>query len=162
MNHSASFRLMLLAIMLSLTLCASGYAQEPNGTYRLVMRKLADGTVLTPPALQGIGTFKNGVYQLTLFWHTPEGKTAALSRISEWTWYETEVVAKPVAFMFDDGSGKPPIYEWGGEVKRVPVKREGTRISHQHPLDPVYMIWDGDKEIASIEGVFEDHWERVK
>jgi hypothetical protein len=156
------FRRLLAGVIVSLTLCASGYAQNPDGTYRLVMRKLADGTIITPPALHGMGTFKNGVYQLTLFWHTPDGKTAALSRISEWTWTETEVAAKPLAFMFDDGSGKPPIYEWGGEVNRVPVKRQGTRISHQHPLDPVYMIWDGDKEIASIEGVFEDPWERVK
>ena len=126
------------------------------------MRKLSDGTVLTPPAVQGMGTFRNGVYQLTLFWHTPDGRTAALSRMSEWTWSENEVAAKPLVLMFDDGSGKPPVYEWGGEIKRVPVTRQGTRILHQHPLDPVYMVWNGDEEIASIEGVLEDHWERVK
>src|SRR5262245_39046929 len=162
MDSSTGVRRLLAGVTVLLTFCAPGYAEEPNGTYRLVMRKLADGTILKPPALQGIGTVKNGVYQLTLFWHTPDGKTAALSRISEWTWSEGEVAAKPIVFMFDDGSGKPPVYEWGGDVKLVPVKREGTKISHQHPLDPVYMVWDGDKEIASIEGVFEDHWERVK
>ena len=109
-----------------------------------------------------MGTFKNGVYQLTLFWRTPDGRTAALSRLSEWTWSESEVAAKPLVLMFDDGSGKPPVYEWGGEVKRVAVTRQGTRISHPHPLDPVFMVWNGDQEIASIEGVLEDHWERVK
>jgi hypothetical protein len=138
------------------------YADNPEGTYRLVTRTLADGTVLTPPAVQGMGTFKNGVYQLTLFWRTPEGTTAALSRLAEWRWSETEVAATPLALMFDDGSGKPPIYEWGGETRRVPVMREGSRVSHPHPLDPVYMMWDGDKETATIEGVLVDHWERVR
>jgi hypothetical protein len=151
----------MAGVLLAL-LAGLAYADNPDGTYRLVMRKLADGTVLTPPAVQGMGTFKNGVYQLTLFWRTPEGTTAALSRLSSWKWSETDVAATPLAFMFDDGSGKPPIYEWGGETKRVPVTRQGSRVSHPHPLDPVFMMWDGDEETATIEGVLEDHWERVR
>ena len=151
----------MAGVLLAL-LAGLAYADNPDGTYRLVMRKLADGTVLTPPAVQGMGTFKNGVYQLTLFWRTPQGTTAALSRLSSWKWSETDVAATPLAFMFDDGSGKPPIYEWGGETKRVPVTRQGSRVSHPHPLDPVFMMWDGDEETATIEGVLEDHWERVR
>jgi hypothetical protein len=151
----------MAGVLLAL-LAGLAYADNPDGTYRLVMRKLADGTVLTPPAVQGMGTFKNGVYQLTLFWRTPEGTTAALSRLSSWKWSETDVAATPLAFMFDDGSGKPPIYKWGGETKRVPVTRQGSRVSHPHPLDPVFMMWDGDEETATIEGVLEDHWERVR
>ena len=136
-------------------------AENPDGSYRLVTRKLPDGTVLTPPAVHGMGTFKNGIYQLTIFWRTPNGKPASLSRISRWRWSENEVEATPLAFFIDDGSGNP-VYEWGGETRRVPVRREGTRIMHQHPLDPVFMVWDRDKQIATIEGVLEDHWERVK
>ena len=162
MGFSTSISRHLVACVL-FALCAGlAYADNPDGTYRLVRRTLADGTVLTPPAVQGMGTFKNGVYQLTLFWRTPEGTTAALSRLSEWRWSETEVAAKPLALMFDDGSGKPPIYEWGGETRRAPVTREGSRVSHPHPLDPVFMVWDGDKETASIEGVLVDTWERVR
>ena len=151
--------------VIGILLClASSFAcaDDPDGTYRLVMRKLADGTVLTPPAVHGMGTFKDGVYQLTIFWRTPDGNTAALSRLSTWKWSESEVAATPLAMMFDDGSGKPAIYEWGGETKRVPLVRQGSRVSHPHPLDPVFMVWDGDKETATIEGVLVDHWERVK
>ena len=103
-------RRLAVGLIMSLA-CVLAYADNPDGTYRLVMRKLSDGTVLTPPAVQGMGTFKNGVYQLTLFWRTPDGKTAALSRLSIWEWSETEVTATPLAFMFDDGSGKGPVYE---------------------------------------------------
>ena len=45
---------------------------------------------------------------------------------------------------------------------RVPVTRLGTRVSHQHPLDPAFMVWDGDKETATVDGVLVDTWERVK
>jgi hypothetical protein len=151
----------VISLMISLA-SSLAYADNPDGTYRLVMRKLADGTVLTPPAVHGMGTFKDGVYQLTIFWRTPDGNTAALSRLSTWKWSESEVAATPLAMMFDDGSGKPAIYEWGGETRHVPVVRQGSRVSHPHPLDPVFMVWDGDKETATIEGVLVDHWERVK
>ena len=149
-------------LILFVSLSAFAHAENPDGTYRLVMRKLSDGTVLTPPAVHGMGTFRNGMYQLTIFWRSPDGKPASLSRISKWEWSETEVAATPLAFMLDDGSGKPPIYELGGDTKRVPVTRQGTRVSHPHPLDPVFMVWDGDKETATIEGVLVDTWERVK
>ena len=155
-------RRLLAGLCISLSLCALAYADNPDGTYRLVMRKLADGTVLTPPAVQGMGTFKKGVYQLSVFWRTPDGKPASLSRISKWEWSETEVAATPLVFMIDDGSGKGPVYEWGGETKRVPVTRKGIRVSHPHPLDPIFMIWEGDKETATLDGVFTDYWERVK
>ena len=158
---SSVSRRLVSGLIVSLTLCAFAHAETPDGTYRLVMRKLPDGTVLAPPAMQGMGTFKNGMYQLSLFWRTPDGKPASLSRLSKWAWSETEVAATPLVLLFDDGSGNP-VYEWGGETKRVPVTRQGTRVSHPHPLDPVFMVWDGDQETATIEGVLEDHWERVK
>ena len=159
--RSASRRL-IASLIISLSCFASAYAENPDGTYRLVMRKLSDGTVLRPPAVHGMGTFKNGMYQLTIFWRTPDGKPASLSRISKWEWSENEVAATPLVFLIDDGSGAPPVYEWGGNIKRVPVMRDGRRVSHQHPLDPVFMVWDGDKQTATIEGVLVDTWERVK
>jgi hypothetical protein len=159
---SSVLRSLIASLTISLTLCLSAYAENPDGTYRLVMRKLSDGTVLTPPAVQGMGTFKNGMYQLIVFWRTPDGKPASVSSISKWEWSETEVAATPLVVIFDDGSGKLPTYAVGGETKRVPVTRQGRRVSHQHPIDPVFMVWEGDKETATLEGVFVDHWERVK
>ena len=158
----AMSRHLAAGLILFFSLSAFAYAENPDGTYRLMARKLSDGTVLTPPAVQGMGTFKNGLYQLTIFWRSPDGKPASLSRISKWEWSETEVAATPLVFFIADGSGALPVYEWGGETRRLPVTRQGRRVSHQHPLDPVYMVWDGDKQTATIEGVLVDTWERVK
>jgi hypothetical protein len=143
-------------------LCAYATAEDPDGTWQLVMRKLPDGTVQTPPTVQGRFTFKNGVSQLIVFWPTPDGKPASLSELSKWEWSETQVSAKPLLVIFDDGSGKPALYGVGGETKRAPITRQGGRVSYQHPIDPPFIVWEGDKLTATLEGVFVDYWEKVR
>ena len=137
-------------------------AEDTEGTWRLVMRKLPDGSVQTPPAVYGMGTTKNGINQLIVFWPTPDGKSASLSEISKWEWSESEVAVTPVLTVFDDGSGKSPVYITGGETKRTPVSREGGRVSYQHPIDPPFVVWEGDKLTATLEGVFVDYWEKMQ
>jgi len=137
-------------------------AEDTEGTWRLVMRKLPDGSVQTPPAVYGMGTTKNGINQLIVFWPTPDGKSASLSEISKWEWTEAEVAVTPLLIVFDDGSGKPPVYTVGGETKRAPVTRQGAQVSYQHPIDPPYVVRQGDKLTATLEGAFIDYWERVR
>jgi len=138
------------------------YADGPEGTWHLVMRKLPDGTVQTPPTVQGRFTVKNGVTQLIVFWPTPEGKPASLSEISRWEWSDTDVAATPLLVIFDDGSGKPALYGVGGETKHAPVSRQGGRVSYQHPIDAPFIVWEGDKMTATLDGEFIDYWEKVK
>jgi hypothetical protein len=138
------------------------YADGPDGTWQLVMRKLPDGTVQTPPTVQGRFTVKNGVTQLIVFWPTPEGRPASLSELSRWEWSEHEVAATPLLVIFDDGSGKPALYAVGGETKRTPVTRQGARMSYQHPIDAPFIVWEGDKLTATLDGAFIDYWEKVK
>src|SRR6201993_3031841 len=71
----------LLASFLLLLCCGPVHAQEMEGTWKLVMRKLPDGTTQVPPAVQGAGTWYNGLRSLVVFWHTPEGKPAHASGI---------------------------------------------------------------------------------
>jgi hypothetical protein len=105
---------------------------------------------------------KNGVNQLIVFWPTPDGKSASVSSLSKWQWSEAEVAVTPLLVVFDDGSGNPPVYVVGGEMKRAPVTRQGARVSYQHPIDPPFIVREGDKLTATLEGVFIDYWERVK
>jgi hypothetical protein len=158
-----AFRLFALAMLIC---CSPAQADDSgiwsDGTWQLVMRKLPDGTILTPPTVQGLSTNKNGVNQLIVFWQTPDGKPASISQIFKFEISEMEMVATPVLTMFDDGSGKPPVYALGGETKRVPIKREAGRVSHQHPLNPPFIVIEGDKSTATLEGVFVDYWEKVK
>jgi len=142
---------------------ALAHADDLDGTWwRLTMRKLPDGTVQTPPAIVGTSTFKDGVDQLLVFWRTPEGKSASLSQVSKWELSETEVAVTPVLVIFDDGSGKPPVYTSGGDRKTAPISRQGARMSYQHPINAPFIVREGDKFTATLEGVFADYWERVR
>jgi len=159
---SSVARGLAVGLILSLGLCGYASAEDLDGTWQLVMRKLPDGTVQTPPAVQGRFTVKNGVAQLVVFWPTPNGTPASLSELSRWEWSENEVAATPLLVIFDDGSGKPALYAVGGETKRTPVARQGARVSYQHPIDAPFIVWEANKLTATLEGEFVDYWERVR
>ena len=63
MNISSPWlRHFLAALIAILSCCSLAHADDLDGTWwRLVMRKLPDGTTLTPPAVYGASTSKDGV-----------------------------------------------------------------------------------------------------
>ena len=163
----ATSQRLVIGFILSLILGGFACAGDLDGTWRLVMRRLPDGTVQTPPTVHGRFTTKEGVNQLIVFWPTAEGKPASLSAITKWEWSENEVAATPLVVIFDDGSGKPPVYTVGGETKRAAIARRGGRVSYKHPIDPVFIVWEGEvseasKMTATSEGGVVNYWEPVK
>jgi hypothetical protein len=168
MGQNIARRLLLLgAALISLFVYGTVCADDTppiwgDGTWQLVKRKLPDGSVLTPPAVRGLSTNKNGTNQLVVFWQTPDGKPASISQLFTYQITDMEMTATPILTIFDDGSGKPPAYTIGGEAKTVPLKREGSRISHQHPLNPPFLVIEGDQSTATLEGAFVDYWEKVR
>lgn len=158
----SAWRGIFAGLILCLTLTALAHAEGTDGTWRLVMRKLPNGTELTPPTVYGMSTTKNGVNHLIVFWPTPDGKSASLSSISKWEWSGTDVAATPLLLIFDDGSGKLPVYAVGGDTKRSPLRKDGARVSYQHPIDPPFIVREGDKMSATLEGEFVDYWEKMK
>jgi len=70
--------------------------------------------------------------------------------------------------VFDDGSGKPPVYS--GPVfnttestKTVQITREGSRIAFKPPFEGVSYTFEGDKWIATNERLGRvDYWDRVR
>ena len=169
MNDRSSISL-VLALMMYLFVAGmlgsfAAQAAEPAlaGTWQLVKRKLPDGTILTPPAIGGMSTTTTmGINHLNVFWRTPDGKRASVSSITQYNWSDTELSATRLFSALDDGSGKGVAYAAPGETKRVPVKRDGTRISYQHPFDPPALVIDADTMTATADGMFVDYWERVK
>ena len=134
-----------------------------TGSWQLVKRKLPDGTIQIPPVVRGMSTTTaSGVNHKNVFWQTPDGKRASISSIAAFKWSDTELSVTSMFSAFDGGSGKPMAYGAAGETKRAPVKREGGRVSYQHPFDPPFVVIDGDKMTATAEGLFTDYWERVK
>jgi hypothetical protein len=155
-------RFLASGFALALALAGVCYANDLEGTWRLTMRKLPDGTALTPPTVQGLVTFSKGVEQTIVFWRTPDGKSASLSQIDKIEVTETEFIATPVLVIFDDGSGTLPTYTVGGETKRARISKQSGRISYQHPTHPPFVVVEGNTFTATVEGAFVDHWEKLK
>ena len=156
---------MILATTVALSIFAGSAANAEEkgleGKWVLTKRKLPDGTILRPPQVLGQFSVHRGLNQLVVFWPMPNGNSASLSAINKWEWSESQVAVTPILMVFDDGSGKPPVYAVGGDVKRSPVTRNGGVVSFQHPTDPPFNVWDGDHMTATLDGVFVDYWERL-
>ena len=154
---------LLLAMTLSISIIVQAGDAPTTGSWQLVKRKLPDGTTQTPPIVGGMSTTtKSGVNHKNIFWQTPDGKRASISSITSFQWTDTEVSVTSMFSAFDDGGGKAAVYGASGETKRVPVTRDGRRVSFQLPFDPPFIVIDGDKMTATADGLFVDYWERVK
>jgi hypothetical protein len=140
---------------------AVAHAGDIEGTWRLVKRVLPDGTVLKPPAVQGMGTAIDGTRHLNVFWPTPEGRQASIGLISKYRVSANTYTETMLASAYDDGSGNPVAHGTPGETKTAAVTREAGRLSFQLPFDPPAVVYDGDSLTATLEGAFVDHWERL-
>ena len=153
---------LVAGFILSFALVTLCLAHGIEGTWRLVNRQLPDGTVQTAPTVVGLATLTNGLRHMNVFWQTPDGKPASIGSISKFKLTSNEYTETSIAFALDDGSGNPVIYNFSGETKTAAVMREGGRISFQLPFDPPYVVYEGDKLTATLEGAFVDYWERVE
>ncbi len=150
------------------TVAQAQQAQEIEGTWKLVMRKLQDGTTQVPPAVAGAATFQHGLTNVVVYWRTPEGKPVSFSIIANYKLSRTEWTETLLGSVFDDGSGKPPVYS--GPVfnttestKTVQITREGSRIAFKPPFEGVSYTFEGDKWIATNERLGRvDYWDRVR
>ena len=155
-------RVCWLVAVLVLLSCGLAQAQEFEGAWKLTMRKLPDGTTLMPPAVQGAITVQAGLLTRVIFWHTPEGKPASVTRVSTFKMSPAEYTETLIFSAFDDGSGKAPVYNQTPQTKSTPVTREGGRIAFKLPFDPPSVVIEGDKWTATAEGMFVDYWERTR
>ena len=152
----------LLALAALVLLAPFAQAQELDGTWKIVMRKLPDGTTLAPSAVVGVYTIHHGLQNLNVFWHTPEGKPASYARVSTYKMSDTDYSETVLFIAFDDGSGKPPTYNLTGNTETTPVTHQGSHISFKMPFGEPSAVFEGDKFTATLEGQFVDYWERVR
>jgi hypothetical protein len=159
-------RFVLQCLLLGLVMClvsiSFSWAQDIQGTWRLVKRELPDGTVQTPPTVLGSYMLKGGQRNLVVFWRTAEGKPASYSVISTYTLNNVEYTETLLVSVFDDGSGNPVVYRTSGDTKTAILLKEGNRVSFQLPFDDPSVIYEGDKLTATLQGAFIDYWERVR
>jgi hypothetical protein len=152
----------VVAAFLLFAFCGITHAQELEGTWKLVMRKLPDGTTQVPPAVLGAYTAQGDLQNLNVFWHTPEGKPASYHRVSTYKLSGTDYSETLLFTVFDEGSGKAPVYNLTGATESGPVTRESGRLAFKLPFGEPSLVIEDDKMTATLEGQFVDYWERVR
>jgi len=166
MNTKLKFRIAVGTVLtlFAATLCLPAFADEVlAGTWRLVKRQLPDGRTLSAPEIGGMASRSpTGRSHHSVFWKTSDGKPASVSGIITYEYGDKEITATRHFSAFDDGSGKPIVYATPEETRRVALKREGSKLSYQHPFDPPFIVIDGDSMTATLQGAFVDYWERIK
>ncbi len=134
-----------------------------DGTWKLVMRELPDGTKVYPPAIAGLYTLSKGQRNLNVLWHNAQGKVASFSSVSLFKLTHGEYTETLIYNLLSDtASDQGPVYNLSGETRTAPVKRDGGRIDYTLPFGEPNVVFDGDKLTATMEGAFVDYWERVK
>jgi hypothetical protein len=132
-----------------------------EGTYKLVSRTLPDGTVLYPPDVVGLFTMMDGYRVVSVFGKDAEGKAFAVSHGVSYTMTPTEITETNLFFHAENLNGQA-INDFSGQTGTSPVTVVGERVEFKWPLDDPSVVFEDNKQTATLEGAFVDLWERVQ
>jgi len=152
----------LVGMALLFALAASAQAPSIEGTYKLLSRKLPDGTMLSPPAIMGLFTYTKSHRNFNIVQKDATGKFSSYSLVSTYKLTATEY-SETLLFSIrnDQIGGKEIVYDLSGKTQSVPVKMEGGRIQFKPPFDRPSLVFEGNKITATLDGEFVDVWEKV-
>jgi hypothetical protein len=152
----------LVVLALLFALSASAQAPSIEGTYKLLSRKLPDGTMLSPPDSMGLFTYTKTHQNFNIVLKDATGKFRSFSVVSTYKLTATEYSeTRLFSILTDQIGGKETVYDLSGKTQSVPVKMEGGRIEFKHPFDPLSLVFEGNKITVTAEGRFVDVWEKV-
>lgn len=140
-----------------------GKASNLEGSYKLIMRRLPDGTMQTAPEVNGLLTFTKTHRNLNVVWKDGQGKLHSHSVVST---YELTTAGYSETILFSvesDATGSPNLnYDLSGQSRSVPLAATGDRLEFQLPFDHSTMAFDENWITTKVEGKFTDYWERVE
>ena len=148
----------------TMSLPAAAYAQTPSieGTYQLISRTFADGTVISPPEISGLWTYSKSRRNLNILRKDATGKGTSRHLVSIYKLSATEY-SETLLFHVrtDQIGGKENVYEVSGKTQSMPVKTDGGRLQFKLPFEPPTVVFEGNKITAGAGG-FVDVWEKVE
>ena len=159
----------LVGMVLLFAIAASAQAPSIEGTYKLISRKLPDGTIQRPPEVMGLLTFTKSHRNFNVLWKDATGKFYSTSVVSTYKLTATEYSETLLFSIVNDQiGGKEIVYNLSGQTRSAPVTMEGGRIQCKFPerrdLWPgrPTEVYEGDKMTATFEGRFVAVWEKVQ
>jgi hypothetical protein len=160
-------------MLLVLTLGALSFAGKPSrpqaspapsieGTYRLVSRRMPDGTMLRPPEVMGLFTYTKTHRNFNILQRDAAGTFRSFSVVSTYTLTSTEYTETLLFSLRTDQTGrKDPVYDLSGQTRSAPVTVDGGRIQFKAPFEPPSFVFEGHTLTATLDGRM-DVWEKVE
>jgi len=143
----------------------AGAAQAPalRGSYHLVKRTLADGTVIAPPALEGFQTWTREYRNFNVGWTDKDGKHVSISLIARYDMAGGKYCEHPVYWLANNMGAPGLSYDWPKEkaTECSAVTTNGQKMTFAIKGEPVVVTIDANGMTATAAGMFTDTWERV-
>jgi hypothetical protein len=157
------FSATVAAVVITLSFAGTVFGQAPTieGTYKLISRKLPNGTTMSPPQIMGLFTYTKTHRNFNIVQRTEAGKFRSFSVVSTYTLTTTEYSETLLFSVLNDQiAGKEIVYDVSGRTQSVPVKSEAGRIEFTPPFDVPSLVFEGNRMTATRDGRV-DVWEKV-
>ncbi len=154
----------LIALLLSFLFSSFTLAQNNDieGTYRLVVRKLNDGTKIMAPDIMGLMSFTKTSRNFNVVYKDKEGKHFSYSLISTYKLTDKDYTETVIySLMNDEAGGQGLTYQMEEQSATVPVNKVDGKLEIKMPFDPVTVTFNGDRFVAKGDQ-FTDYWEKIK
>ena len=133
-----------------------------DGSYELVERVAADGTVLRPPSIVGLYTLADGRLNLNLFIKKSDGTLASESTVGRFT-FAAHKYCEWITYTIRKDLDQPGVTNAAPALREhcAPVTLQGARFNFSPPGEGVETSYDREGFSAKIEGEFVDHWRKI-
>jgi len=137
-------------------------APSIDGTYELVERVMADGTVLRPPSVAALYTLAQGEFSLNLFVKNHDGTIASESTIGRYT-FRANRYCEWITYTVRNNLDKPGVTNEAPAVDDhcAPVVAEHGRFRFSPPGEGVEVSFGAEGFTATIGREFVDRWRKI-
>ena len=155
----------LLVFLCFGSLAASLFAKTPSidGTYELIERVMADGTVRRPPEIVANYTMADGQFSLNLFVKNGDGTIASESTVGRYT-FSADKYCEWITYTIRNNLDKPGVTNEAPAVTDhcTSGTSKDSRFIFSPPGEGVEVSFGADGFTAKIGGEFVDHWKKVR
>ena len=134
-----------------------------DGTYELMERVLANGTVLRPPSIVALYTMADGRFSLNLFVKNADGTIASESTVGHYT-FSADRYCEWIVYTIRDNLDRPGVTNEPPALTDhcTSVTSKDGRFNFSPPGEGVEVSFGAEGFTAKIGAEFVDHWKKIR
>lgn len=159
-----TYPILFIILLVSVSIAQDTKYSGIEGTYKLVSRKLPDGSTVTPPRIEGMLSYSKKYKNFNIMWKGNGGKVSSISSVSSYNLGEFEYSEKNIFYMINDGiNGNGVTYDLSGKSGSSPIIRADRQTEFKLPLFDEPDVSFGPEGLTAMKrGQFIDTWEKVE